>query len=336
MKKKLLITGSSGFIGSFLVEEAIHKGYEVFAGIRRTSSKQFLQHEGLKFFELDFSSPEHLQNALLEFKDQYGNLDLVIHNAGITKAKQPADFYTVNFEYTKSLAEAIINTGMNLEKFVLVSSLASFGPGREAMMEPIKVSDLPRPISGYGDSKLKAAEYISSIKAFPYVIVHPTGVYGPRDKDFFQFIKLVSRGIEPYIGSHKQALSFIYVKDLAKAIVGVLGSGIKDCSYLVSDRKGYDKEQIGVEAKYNLGKRTLKLRLPLRLMKAAVKTNDSIQQLLYKRLPFINSEKLTEISSANWLCNSDEIWEHINDAPRYDLKSGVAETIQWYKENKWL
>jgi UDP-glucose 4-epimerase len=225
---------------------------------------------------------------------------------------------------------------MPVQKFVLISSLASYGPGDKTKMNPIQVNDVHRPISEYGKSKSKATQYIRSLTNLPHLVIHPTGVYGPRDKDFFQFIKLVSRGFEPYIGRHKQQLSLIYVKDVAKAVVALLSSSCVNRSYLLSDGNGYDKEQIGIEARRSLRKKTVKIKLPLKLVQMAVSGIDGVHQFLFNRLPFINREKLDEISSANWLCNSNDIWNHINDKPSFDLQQGVTETIEWYKKNNWL
>jgi nucleoside-diphosphate-sugar epimerase len=57
---------------------------------------------------------------------------------------------------------------------------------------------------------------------------------------------------------------------------------------------------------------------------------------IFGRLPFLNVEKVNEISSANWLCNSSELWKDLACGPDYYLKEGMAETIEWYKANNWL
>ncbi len=334
MKKKLLITGASGFIGSYLVEEALHQGFEVYAGIRKTSSRSFLQHPEIRIIEFDFSSPSQLLQQLTAFTKENGGFEYIIHNAGITQANSKEEFHTVNFYYTQYLVEAVKASGMPVEKFVLISSLATYGPG-STDFRPIHADDECRPISDYGLSKLRAAQHLAD-SGLPYLSVHPTGVYGPRDKGFFQFIKLVNRGFEPYVGGHRQSLSLIYVKDLARAVVSLLSSPALNRTFLLSDGEVYDKEQIGIEAKKTLHKKTVKLVLPLKAVKVGVSCIDAVNRVIFRRLPFLNLQKLEEISSANWLCHTDDVWQSINTKPQYNLASGIAETIAWYKENKWL
>ena len=64
MKQSILITGASGFIGSFLVEEALHRGFETWAGVRASSSRKYLQEPGLHFLELDFAHIDRLYEQL--------------------------------------------------------------------------------------------------------------------------------------------------------------------------------------------------------------------------------------------------------------------------------
>ena len=61
---KILITGASGFIGSFIVEEALRRDMEVWAAVRPTSSKRYLQDERIHFINLDLSDPERLKQQL--------------------------------------------------------------------------------------------------------------------------------------------------------------------------------------------------------------------------------------------------------------------------------
>jgi nucleoside-diphosphate-sugar epimerase len=54
------------------------------------------------------------------------------------------------------------------------------------------------------------------------------------------------------------------------------------------------------------------------------------------RTPVLNRDKLRELTAANWTCSIKEPQEDLGFAPKYDLATGLAETIAWYKANKWL
>ena len=64
---KVLITGASGFIGSFLVEESLRRGYETWAGIRATSSRARLQDKRIRFIDLKYDDPKKLTEQLSEY-----------------------------------------------------------------------------------------------------------------------------------------------------------------------------------------------------------------------------------------------------------------------------
>lgn len=336
MSKNILITGASGFVGSFLVEEALVQGFNVYAATRHSSNLQFLKDPRITLITLDLSSSEGLRNQLNNLKDEGISFEYVVHNAGVTYAKKKQEFFNSNYHCTKNLTDALLRSRMPLKKFILISSLASFGPGDKNSGEPIRSSHNKKPISVYGKSKRMAECYVSSQVNLPYLIINPTAVYGPRDKDFLQFIKLICKGWEPYIGRNKQMISMIYVKDLAKAIISLALSNEVRHSFIVSDGNDYSKEELGQFTKELLNKKTIKVKLPLRAVKAAIAATEHLNVLFTGNLPFLNQEKVDEISQPNWLCDSEETWRVLNDKPQYHLKEGLRETIKWYKENNWL
>ena len=91
-EKKILVTGASGFIGSFLVEGALERGMQVWAGVRKTSSRRYLQDGRIRFAELDFTDSERLETVLTEHKKTHGGWDYIIHCAGVTKCLDRRDF----------------------------------------------------------------------------------------------------------------------------------------------------------------------------------------------------------------------------------------------------
>ncbi len=152
---KILITGASGFIGSFIVEEALRRGFETWAAMRRTSSHQFLSDERTHFIELNLSDQQQLQQQLSGHQ-----FDYVVHAAGVTKCLDPQDFYRINTEGTKNLVGALLALKMPLRRFVYISSLSIFGAIREQQpYQEICETDTPQPNTAYGESKLAAEQY---------------------------------------------------------------------------------------------------------------------------------------------------------------------------------
>ena len=212
---KILITGASGFIGSFIVEEALRRDMEVWAAVRPTSSKRYLQDERIHFINLDLSDPERLKQQLQEHQFQY-----VVHAAGATKCLNRNDFFSINTDGTRHLVDALIALHMPLKRFVFISSLSVFGAVREQQpYTEITEHDTPEPNTAYGQSKLKAEQYLDSIgNDFPYIILRPTGVYGPRERDYFLMAQSVKKHIDFAAGYRQQDITFVYVEDVVQAV----------------------------------------------------------------------------------------------------------------------
>ncbi|MBR3856760.1 MAG: NAD-dependent epimerase/dehydratase family protein, partial [Bacteroidaceae bacterium] len=123
MNSKLLVTGASGFIGSFIVEEGLKRGFEVWAGVRGTSSRRYLQDERIRFAQLDMQNPTKLHDQLLAYKAEMGGKgwDYVVHAAGATKCLHREDFFRTNTEGTKNLIDALRSTEMVPQRFVFLS-----------------------------------------------------------------------------------------------------------------------------------------------------------------------------------------------------------------------
>jgi nucleoside-diphosphate-sugar epimerase len=331
----VLITGASGFIGSFLVEEGLRRDYNVYAGIRKSSSKEYLKDPGIHFVEFDFSSVERIITTLEDLKKQNIRFHYIIHNAGLTKAQKKEDYLRVNYLNTKNFIEALLQAEMIPDKFIFISSLAAFGPGNPNTLDPVKLSDKPNPIELYGKSKLEAETFIQSLKTFPWIIFRPTGVYGPREKDYFVFFQTIQRGFETYIGKAKQILTFIYVKDLVRVIFDALQSSIIRKAYFVSDGNDYDTVSFAAITKKHLNKKTIRLVVPPGVVKG-------IAQLLEKsygafgKIPTLNTDKYKVMCSTNWKCEVGPLQIDFNFKAQYDLDKGVKETVDWYKKEGWL
>jgi nucleoside-diphosphate-sugar epimerase len=329
MKKRVLITGASGFVGYHLIAAALASGLEVFAAVRPSSNIQHLQEFDIQYTHLDFADVDALRAEIVLKQYSY-----IIHASGITKAKSKEEYELVNAGYTKNLALAAVSANINLEKFVFVSSLAAMGPLTD-LNQQIEDNSAANPVTNYGASKLLAEQYLKEVKGLPLIVIRPTAVYGPREKDIFILFQTINKGFEPHIGSFKQQISFIYVTDLAKIIVSALFSDITAKSYNVSDGMTYDRYALAKGVKKALHKRTLKFHLPV----PAVSALASLMERLYKNSaasPALNKEKMNELTAVNWACNIANAEKDLNFKPDYGLEAGILETVNWYKNNKWL
>ncbi|MFZ4563548.1 MAG: NAD-dependent epimerase/dehydratase family protein, partial [Bacteroidales bacterium] len=313
----------------------LNQGFQVYAGIRKSSSREYLRDPRIRFIEFDFENRGRLVDSLNECKRNNVRFEYIVHNAGLTKAKKKEDFYNVNCRNTIHFIEALKETGMVPEKFVFVSSLAAFGPGNPDTGEPVRLSDKPMPIELYGKSKLDAENYITSLKDFPWLIVRPTGVYGPKEKDYYVFFQTINRGMEPYIGFRKQILTFIYVRDLVRVIYLALASSFVHKAWFVSDGKEYPSELFAEITKKALGKKTIRFTVPLFIVKAIATIGENVAGL-WGSIPTLNTDKYNVLSSTNWRCEVEPLEKDLSFKAEYDLEKGVAETLAWYKKEGWI
>ncbi|MEI8204886.1 MAG: NAD(P)-dependent oxidoreductase [Bacteroidota bacterium] len=333
--KKLLITGASGFIGSFLVEEGLRLGYEVFAAVRKSSSRDYLTDERIHLIELNLDNALELRQQFSEQISIHGKFDYIIHNAGVTKVARKEDFQRVNCLNTMHFVDMLIENDWVPQKFVYISSLAAWGAGKKGSTEAIKLHHTPQPLNLYGKSKLAAEEYIASKENFPYLFIRPTGVYGPREKDYFVFFKMMNRGIEAYIGRTKQYLSFIYVKDLVRCIFIAIASEHVRKAWFVSDGRYYETKAFNLITKSTLKKKTIRLTVPKSIVKVMAYTGEKIGGM-FGFYPTLNMDKYYLLSADNWICDTEELEKDLGFSAQYDLESGVKETIKWYKNEGWL
>ncbi|MCW3079391.1 NAD(P)-dependent oxidoreductase [Segetibacter sp.] len=328
MKQKVLITGASGFVGFHLIEAALAKGLDVYAAVRKTSDIKHLSSHKINYIHLNFNSVESLQKELKE--KEY---DFIIHAAGTTKAKNQEEYNTVNATYTLNLANAAANAG-HLKKIVFISSLAALGPSDQTQ-ELITEHKNPHPVTAYGQSKLLAEEQLKKL-ALPLIILRPTAVYGSRDKDIFIILRTFSKGFEPYIGHIPQQLSFVYVKDLAALSVNALfTSDAANGAYNITDGNCYNRYEMANITKSVLNKKTIKVHLPLPVVKGFALVLEKTYGMLGKT-PAINLEKLNELTAINWCCDIEKAKTNLHYNPSYNLQQGLKETLGWYKQNQWL
>jgi nucleoside-diphosphate-sugar epimerase len=329
MKKRVLITGATGFVGYHLIKTALEHDLEVYANVRSSSAVEHLKHFDIKFVDLDFNSIYLLKRDIEEKKYHY-----IVHAAATTKAPTLQQYNEINATYTRNLAVASTISSHKIEKFVFLSSLAALGPLNDEN-EILTDQTAANPVTNYGISKSLAETYLSEIVDLPLIIIRPTAVYGPREKDIFILFKTIRSGLELYIGSEAQQLSFVYVSDLAELIIKSLRSNIVNKSYNISDGQVYDRFALALYARQALNKKTFSFNVPVPIIKGLAWCMDGAYGW-FKKTPALNLDKVKELTARNWACSIDNLRRDFNYSPKYNLEQGISETIKWYKDNNWL
>lgn len=336
MTKKVLVTGAGGFIGGFIVEEALRRGYDVWAAVRATTSREFLKDSRINFVELDFTDGDKFKSTIEAQLRQHGAWDYVVHNLGATKCVNFNDFNRVNYGCLRLLVDTLRSLDAVPDGFVMMSSMGVLGVGDEKGYTPFTADSIPMANTKYGLSKLKAETYLQSIAGFPYIAMRPTGVYGPHERDYYLMVKSIAQGFDFSVGYRRQLLTFVYVKDLASAVFDALESGVRRKSYLLTDGKTYTQSEFRSIVKHLLGKRfVVPVKAPLWIVGIVCAIAERIAAAKGKAST-LNRDKYKILRQRNWTCDITPAVNGFGYHPRYDLRQGLEETIRWYRDNGWL
>ncbi|MDE6355371.1 MAG: NAD(P)-dependent oxidoreductase [Prevotella sp.] len=328
----ILITGASGFIGSFIVSEALRRGMEVWAAVRRTSSRKYLTDPRIHFVELNLDSREEMVGQLRGL-----SFDYVVHAAGATKCLHADDFFRINTEGTRNLVNALRDTEMPLRRFVYVSSLSVYGPVRETQpYGEIMETDTPQPNTAYGRSKLESERFLDSLTDFPCVTLRPTGVYGPRERDYFLMAKSIKGHTDFSVGYKPQDLTFVYVEDVVQAVFLAIERGRNGRKYFLSDGRVYSSRTFSDLIHRELGRPwLLRVKAPIWVLRVVTFFGEYVGRMT-GQISALNNDKYNIMRQRNWRCDIRPAIEELGYRPQYDLERGVKLTVRWYLENGWL
>jgi len=326
--KRVLVTGGTGFVGSHAVELLLSRGYAVTCLVRDPNRLSWL--EGLKVDIAvgDCTRSETLMPALQD-------ASIVIHAAGLTKARRSRDYYEINQLGTRNMLQVCKQCNAQIEKFILISSLAAAGPSRDG--KPIRSADGSCPVSDYGKSKLLAEEETLRYRdLFSVVILRPTVVYGPRDKDLYELFRWAVRGIMLEMSGGDRFLNFCYVKDLAKAILLAVEKQTRSGSiYFVAENRAYSWGGFR-QALLTTGHiRARTITIPYG-MAYLIGLAAEFGSLFTSRPALTNRQKIREAAQKYWLGDLDASEREFGFKADYSLQKGLNLTWRWYRDHKWL
>jgi dihydroflavonol-4-reductase len=319
------VTGGTGFIGSHLVDHLVQRGCDVRCLVRDRSRLRWLQGKPVTIVEGGLGSRSVIQEAA-------SGTDAVFHLAGATAAGSREAYRKINTEGCRSVATASLSARYPPEVFIYMSSLAAIGPGR--FDEIVAENRVPHPVTDYGRSKLEGERVLSEMGPLPLVVVRPTAVYGPRDKEIFPLFRLASKGVFPVFNTESR-ISLIHVEDLIRGVISAAEKGRVGETYFLTHPTPVEASSLPQLFGSALGRRVRTIRVPGPVLNAAAALSETWGRVSGK-MPIFNRDKVKELTAAGWICDWEKAEREIAFRAEVNLADGLLETARWYREQKWF
>lgn len=325
---KVLLTGASGFVGSHILDSLRARGVATAVLLRPTSDRHFIKAH-LPAVEVrpgTITEPDGLRSAMADATH-------VIHCAGCTRVSRVSEFYETNHLGTRNVVEAVNSLGTQVKRLVHISSLAAAGPATPA--RPAHETDTPHPVSEYGKSKLAGELAVRHDCRVPFTILRPPAVYGPRDSGFLPMFKAIRNHVLPRPSS-RQALSLVYVRDLADAVATCLDNNrAAGKTYFVASDEITTGRQMADEIASQTGGWTLPCPLPVAVLWPLCLAQEIASRVTGKP-SLLNLQKFAELRAPGWVCDASLLQQDLGYRCGTTLRQGIAATLEWYRREKWL
>ncbi len=325
--KTVLITGANGFIGSRLCLTFLRQGFKVIAGIRENCDRRLLDGLAVQYRYGDVTDPASLPAMVAD-------VDVVIHNAGVVKAKNREGFFRVNGQGTANLLAAVAQHNPNVTRVVYVSSQAVGGPSING--RPVAELDTPHPVTTYGESKRAGEEATIAYKdQLNVVIVRPTGVYGPGDKEVLSFFQIANRRLRVYFGDITRKVQMVHVDDLCRGILTAATKESRSGSiYHIAEKQAYTIKELVDIMQAAVGKKAMTLNVSASLFRSIAAISERTARL-FGATPMLTVEKCNELLDS-WEVDVRKAKDELGFESAIPFAQGASETYSWYKENGWL
>jgi nucleoside-diphosphate-sugar epimerase len=315
MKGLVAVTGASGFIGQHLVATLAARGVRQRLLVRRLPPLPPTQDApAIELVIGDLVEPQALRRLVR-------GADTVIHLAGAIKALHRSDFFRANAQSVGDILDALGRTGTRAH-VILVSSLAAREPQ----------------LSDYAASKRAGEDRLAEEPpASGWTAIRAPAVYGPGDRETLAFFRCVKRGIAPVPAGGRGRVSLIHVSDLCHALVLAAATPPAAGVYEIDDgaEGGYSLSQMATVAAGILGRRPWTIPLPRQVMSIAANMQQ-VQARVSGRPAILSAGKVREIFHDDWVVTDRRLATMVGFTPRFDIQRGFADTIGWYRRQKWL
>lgn len=322
---KILVTGSTGFIGSYFIPMLLHQGHTVKLLVRNEEKARKLFGNTCDYHIGDITDRSSLKGCC-------DGIDIVFHLV----AKSGNDLPTKeNFEIFRKInvegTENIIAECTNVKKFIYVSSTAAMGLVKE---NPISEKSKCNPELPYQVSKYEAENLIRKKckDNFPGIIVRPSKVYGVNETNYtyFTLAKLVKKGFFLKIGNGHNYTSNIYVHDFARFLVCLVDNGRIGETYIVSSDKSIDFIESGKIIADELGIQLRVVKISPYIMLMASSILERIFTILGRK-PVVTRRNI-QMTLQDRVYDVSKVKREVGFTPEVSMEEGIRKVIRWYKK----
>ena len=326
---KALVTGASGFTGSYLTKHLLDRGYEVRVLVRKESNLSNLEKLPVEYAYANLANDNSLDPSIME------GIDIVHHVAAAFRVENvPKNyFWQVHVDGTRKLLQAAKQSGV--KRFVHCSTVGVQGE----IKNPPATEEAPYQPGDYYQESKRDGEILAlnffKTEDLPGTVVRPVGIYGPGDTRFLKLFKYINNGKFKMIGSGKVLYHLTYVEDLVKGITlaGENPQAIGEIITIGGNEYVTLNELVNKIAAI-LNKPVSSLRIPASpvwlagLLCEIVCKPLGIEPPIYRRrLDFFIKDRAFDISKAKKLLDYE---------PIVPLDRGLELTAKWYRDNDLL
>lgn len=307
------MTGATGFIGRRLAPQLAAAGWRVRLLLRRDPVDPAWRGMDPQIVAGDLNDPAALRQLV-------AGADAVVHVAGLIKAARRRQFEAINHHGSRALAEAV-QQGAPAARFLHVSTMAAREPG----------------LSDYAASKRAGEDAVRGLLGQRVTVLRPPAVYGPGDRETLLFFQMGQKRLVPLAGPPAARAAMIHVDDLVSVLVALLAETPRGAVLTAADARpgGYSWREVFETASRAVGNPRARLfHAPAPLLHAIAMAGNVGK--LFGAASMLTAQKLRELRHVDWSVKDDEWARPAGWAPRYSLVEGFAQTVAWYRRERWL
>lgn len=303
MSDVVAVTGGTGFIGKYIVDDLLSRGFTVRA---LTRSARHESRDNLVWVGGSLEDDESL-SALVT------GADFIVHCAGQVRGSKEDVFTRCNVDGSLRLMQAARESGC-CRRFLFISSLAARHPE----------------LSWYANSKLVAEQKLTAMASdIELGIFRPTAVYGTGDTELKPLFNAMLRGFLPRFGTPEATLSFLHVSDLAQAVSQWLiadRTTVYPCELCDGYAEGYSWQRIKEIASAVRHGPVRFIDIPQPLLKFIADMSTLISPLAGKE-PMLTRSKIGELTHPDWSASNKSLCENIHWSPRVSLEYALRHRL---------